>query len=86
MTTSTTEKLRKFILENYLFTDDEAALNNSDSFLDKGIIDSTGILEVIMFVEDNFGFKVRDEEMLPENLDSIDSLVRFVSARVSKAG
>ena len=84
--TGTTEKLRTFILENYLFTDDNAALNNADSFLDKGIIDSTGILEVIMFVEDNFGFKVRDEEMLPENLDSIDNLVRFVGARVSKAG
>lgn len=79
--TSNTEKLRTFILENYLFTDDDAVLNNSDSFLDKGIIDSTGILEVIMFIEDNFGFKVRDEEMLPENLDSIDNLVRFVGSR-----
>lgn len=78
---SNTEKLRTFILENYLFTDDDAALNNSDSFLDKGIIDSTGILEVIMFIEDNFGFKVRDEEMLPENLDSIDNLVRFIGSR-----
>ncbi len=73
--------LRKFILENYLFTDDDSALNNADSFLEKGIIDSTGILEVIFFIEEQFGFKVADEEMVPENLDSVDNLVRFVARK-----
>lgn len=73
--------LRKFILENYLFTDDESALDNKDSFLNKGIIDSTGILEVIFFIEENYGIKVADEEMIPENLDSIANLVAFIARK-----
>lgn len=73
--------LRTFILENYLFTDDESALNNNDSFLNKGIIDSTGILEVIFFIEENFELKVADEEMVPENLDSIANLSAFIARK-----
>jgi len=80
---STEQKLRQFILENYMFTDDENALKNNDSFLDMGIIDSTGILEVIFFLEENFGIKVEDEEMVPENLDSIDNLVAFVARKAA---
>ena len=48
-----------------------------------GIIDSTGILEVIFFLEENFGIKVEDEEMVPENLDSIDNLVAFVARKAA---
>ncbi len=73
--------LRTFILENYLFTDDESALDNNDSFLNKGIIDSTGILEVIFFIEENFDIKVADEEMVPENLDSIANLTAFIARK-----
>lgn len=75
------EKLRTFILENYLFTDDESQLSNADSFLDKGILDSTGILEVIYFIEDEYSLKVEDEEMIPENLDSVEYLVAFVKRK-----
>lgn len=75
------QKLRSFILENYLFTDDQSALKNTDSFLTMGIIDSTGIMEVIFFIEENFGIKVADEEMVPENLDSIANLVAFVGRK-----
>lgn len=75
------EKLRNFILENYLFTDDESQLSNADSFLDKGILDSTGILEVIYFIEDEYSLKVEDEEMIPENLDSVEYLVAFVKRK-----
>lgn len=78
---STEEALRNFILENYLFTDDQSALSNSDSFMEKGIIDSTGILEVIFFLEDELGVIVEDEEMVPENLDSVDNIVVFVNAK-----
>ncbi len=77
------EKLRTFILENYLFTDDQAALNNDDSFLEKGILDSTGIMEVIFYIEDAFDIKVTDEEMIPENLDSIDHLHAYISGKQS---
>ena len=75
------EKIRSYILENYLFTDDQAALSDGDSFLDKGIIDSTGILEVIYFLEDEFGVAVDDDEMIPENLDSVDNLICFIEKK-----
>lgn len=78
---STKDKVREYILENYLFTDDSSALSDSDSFLDKGIIDSTGILEVIYFLEDEFGVSVDDEEMIPENLDSVDNIVAYLEKK-----
>jgi len=78
---SVEQQVRDYILENYLFTDDQSALNNEDSFLDKGILDSTGILEVIYFIEEDFGIKVEDEEMVPENLDSVDRIVAFVDRK-----
>lgn len=74
-------KIKNYILENYLFTDDQNALNDGDSFLQQGIIDSTGILEVIFFLEEEFGLKVADEEMVPENLDSVNNLVAFVERK-----
>ena len=84
---SNEEILRKYILENYLFTDDESELNNNDSFLDLGIIDSTGIMEVVLFIEMEFDIEVDDEELLPENLDTINNLVKFIATRqIAKAG
>ncbi len=74
-------KLRAYILENFLFTDDESALSSGDSFLEKGIIDSTGILEVIFFIKDEFGVEVDDEEMIPENLDSVSNIVAFLEKK-----
>ena len=78
---STEEKVRNFILENYLFTEDQSALSNNDSFLQKGIIESMGVLEVIFFLEDELGIKVEDEEMVPENLDSVDKIVAFINTK-----
>lgn len=78
---STEKEIRSFILENYLFSDDESELDSGDSFLEQGIIDSTGILEVIFFLEEEFGVEVEDEEMIPENLDSVNNLVKFVSTK-----
>lgn len=75
------QQVRDYILENYLFTDDQSALNNADSFLETGILDSTGILEVIYFIEEDFGIKVEDDEMVPENLDSVDHIVAFVNRK-----
>lgn len=76
-------KLRNFILENYLFTDDQAELKNSDSFLETGIIDSTGILEIIMFIQDELNITVEDEEMIPENLDSVNNVLTYISKKVA---
>ncbi len=75
------QEVRSYILENYLFTDDDSALSNSDSFLEKGILDSTGILEVIYFIEDEYEIKVADEEMIPENLDSVERLVAYIGRK-----
>jgi len=76
------EKLRLYILENFLFTDDQSELNNEDSFMDQGIIDSTAILELIFFIEEQFSIKVEDEEMIPENLDSINQAVRYIESKL----
>jgi len=78
---SSEEKIRGFILENYLFTDDQSELNNDDSFLDQGILDSTGILEIIFFIEDEFGIKIKDDEMVPDNLDSVNRIVAFIEKK-----
>lgn len=75
------EKLRLFILENFLFTDDQSELNDEDSFLEKEIIDSTGILEVIEFLEEQTGIKVEDEELIPDNLDSVDKIISFINKK-----
>ena len=76
------DKLRLYILENFLFTDDQSELNDEDSFMDNEIIDSTGILEVIEFLEDECQIKVEDEDLLPENLDSINKIISFVEKKL----
>ena len=73
--------IRNYILENYLFTEDQNMLGSDDSFLQKNILDSTGMLEVIYFLEDEFGIKVKDEEMVPENLDSVNRIVAFLARK-----
>ena len=75
------EKLRLYILENFLFSDDQSDLNDEDSFMENEIIDSTGILEVIEFLEEEAGIKVEDEDMLPENLDSVNKIISFVERK-----
>lgn len=77
------EKLRNFVLENYLFTDDQSQLNDSDSFLESGIIDSTGILEVITFIQDTLGITIEDDEMIPENLDSVNNIIVFTAKKAA---
>ena len=73
--------LREYIVVNFLFGDTETEFADADSFMEKGLIDSTGILEVITFIEENYGIKVEDEEILPENLDSIDNISRFIASK-----
>ncbi|HHS96309.1 MAG TPA: acyl carrier protein [Chloroflexi bacterium] len=70
--------IRRYILENFLFTDDESVLQDDTSFLEAGVVDSTGVLELVMFVEETFGITVEDEEILPENFDSVSQLAAYV--------
>ena len=74
-------QLRSYILENFLFSDDQSLLNDSDSFIETGIIDSTGIVEIVAFLEDEFEIQVRPEEMIPDYLDSINRISEFVSSK-----
>lgn len=78
-----TQRVRNFILDTFLFTDDPSALDDDDSFLDKGIIDSTGVLELVMFLEDELGVQVSDAELIPENLDSVNRVSAFVARKKS---
>lgn len=75
-------QIRAYIFENFIFEDDsEDLLNNDDSFLEKGIIDSTGILEVVMWMEDTFGVETEDTELIPENLDSVNNIANFIERK-----
>lgn len=77
------QQIKDFILKSFLFTDDASALGNDQSLMSTGVLDSTGILELITYVEETFGIKVADEEMLPENFDSVDAVSAFVSRKKS---
>lgn len=77
------DKIRQFITTNF-YVSDAAALGDSQSLLDAGIIDSTGVLEVIAFLETEFGIEVSDNEMVPENLDAVDNIVGYVTRKLGK--
>lgn len=76
--------IRGHILENFLFTGDNGRLQDDASFLEEGIVDSTGVLELVMFVEETFGIAVEDEEIVPENFDSVAQLAHYVRMRVGE--
>ena len=71
-------KVRGYILENLLFSNDPTELPNDASLLDRGIIDSTGVLEIVLFLEGEFDIQIKASEMLPENFDTVNNMVAFV--------
>jgi acyl carrier protein len=76
------EKIRGFVSQTFLKGGEaNPGLENDTSFLEKGIVDSTGVLELVAFLEETFDIKVEDEELVPENLDSVSNLVRFVKGK-----
>ncbi len=81
----TSNPVRKFIGENFLFRDDTGSLADDDSFLEAGIIDSTGVLELISFLEETYKIEVTDEEMLPENFDSIRRILAYLDRKLEAA-
>jgi acyl carrier protein len=74
-------RLRSFLAENFILPDRVGTLGGDESFLENGIIDSTGVLEVIFFVEENFDIHVDDHEVVPENFDSLNRLVAYVAGK-----
>lgn len=71
-------QVRGYILENLMFTDDAGQLPLDLPLLENGIIDSTGVLEIVLFLEERFGVKVADDQMLPQNFDSVEKIAAFV--------
>lgn len=83
MDTEITNTIHSFILENFLFGDSGNGLKDTDSFLENGIIDSTGVLELVSFLEEKFGIEVEDEELIPENLDSIVNVAAYLEKKLA---
>jgi acyl carrier protein len=75
------EELIEFIVTNYLFGDTARVPRDDDSLVEEGIIDSTGILELIEFIGSRFGVEVSESETVPENFGSISSLTEFVMSK-----
>ena len=72
-------QIREFLAANFFLGDDPAGLPGSTSLIEAGVIDSTGVLELVGFLEETFDIRIRDDELVPENLDSIDNIVQFVT-------
>lgn len=79
------QTVKDYILENVLYGAGENELNYDESFLEKGIIDSTGIMEIVSFIEDEYNISVYDEELIPENLDTINNLARYIKKKTEKS-
>ena len=76
------DKIRTFVVENFLFGNNQN-LEDTTSFLEEGIIDSTGVLELVGFIEEEFSIIVEDEELIPENLDSIYNVTAYLGKKIN---
>lgn len=77
--------IRAFIVENFLFGDESHPLKDETSLIDNDMIDSTGILELVTFLEERFGLRVADADIVPANLDSIERIAGFVERKGGRA-
>ncbi|MDP8252512.1 acyl carrier protein [Pseudochrobactrum saccharolyticum] len=75
------DRLRAFIIENFLFGDTDYALEDDASMIDNDVMDSTGVLELIAFIDEAFGIKMADADIVPANLDSLSKITAYVTAR-----
>ncbi|ACH38104.1 acyl carrier protein [Citrifermentans bemidjiense Bem] len=78
------EDIRSFIVDNFLFGD-AGTLNNDSSFIKEGIVDSTGILQLVAFIQEQYRVVVEDEELIPENLDSVSKVAAFIENKMKMA-
>jgi len=78
--------VKEYITENFLPSSGLDSFENEDSFMEKGIIDSTGVLELLEFIEERFNIRVEDEEVIPDNLDSLKKLSLFIKKKLDYAG
>jgi len=80
--TEVKKQIRDFIIENFLFGEANG-LSDEASLLEEGILDSTGVLELLTFLEEDFGIHVEDDELIPENLDSIVKAAAFTAYKIA---
>jgi len=80
---SFSQELRTFIIDNFLFGDASGrfTFSDDDSFQERGIVDSTGILELVCHLQEHYGIAIEDEELVPDNLDSVSKVARFVERK-----
>ncbi|WP_026620987.1 acyl carrier protein (plasmid) [Ensifer sp. WSM1721] len=83
MTETIKDKVKAFIVENFLFGDASYELADTASLIENDIIDSTGVLELVAFIEDQFGIAMADTDIVPQNLDSLSAIVTFVEAKAA---
>jgi acyl carrier protein len=83
MSTDIESQIRQYIVDNFLFREDRASLSETESLLEAGLIDSTGVLELVAFIEARFGIRVADADIIPENLDSLKAIVAYVEAKLT---
>lgn len=76
------DELRKFVTDNFMYGKPYEGFADDDSFIERGIIDSTAVMELVAFLEARYGIKLQDQDLIPDNLDSINSLTRFVENRL----
>jgi acyl carrier protein len=86
MSDTIAQDIREFVVRNFLFGQPGTGIRDDQSFLETGIIDSTGVLELVAFLEQRYSISVADRELLPENLDSIDNVSRYVTGKLSTQG
>jgi len=76
-------EVRQYILDNFLMGGDPGRVAENTSFIGKGIVDSTGVLELVAFLEKTYGIRVDDTEMVPENLDTLANIEKYVRSKLS---
>jgi acyl carrier protein len=77
------EQVKEYVAANFLFSDNGYTLPDDASFMEQGIVDSTGVLELVMFVEETFGVVVEDQDILPENFDSVTRLATYIEQKTA---
>jgi acyl carrier protein len=78
------KEIKRFIEYNFHLVDDEKKLDDRISLMDAGIINSTGVLEMIEFIEEKFCISIENNEVIPENLDSVNNIVKFITMKIEK--
>jgi acyl carrier protein len=76
-------QIKDYIARNILFSDNGFTYSDDASFLEEGIVDSLGIMDLVLFIEQNFGLSVDDEDLIPDNFDSVNKLARYIQRRLS---